>query len=127
MLGMTEQQVVAELGEPKLRSRNFRKELVYDYEFFNVGFDGANLVNHVGFVPGANVYYDELPMFEVQTFSKLCKLDGRPKEVVGFIVLLSLGIAFSGFHDGDESQKAVSVFKKGAYEHLKPKMREFEH
>jgi hypothetical protein len=39
---------------------------------------------------------------------------------------LSLGLAFTGFHDGDESQKAVSLFAKGGYEDLRPKMRDFD-
>jgi len=47
------------------------------------------------------------------------------ERVVGFIVLLSLGVAFTGFHDDDESQKAVSVFGKGSYDDLQQKMKDF--
>ena len=53
------------------------------------------------------------------------RIDGNPKEFVGFIVLLTLGIAFTGFHDGEVSQIAVSLFAKGGYDELKPKMKDF--
>jgi hypothetical protein len=109
-----------------MKLRNFRKELTYDYDLVNVGFDKENRVCHIGFVPGANVEYDGHSVWTDDAFRGLCRLDGDAKEVVGFVVLLSLGLAFTGFHDGDESQKAVSLFAKGGYEDLRKKMRDFD-
>jgi hypothetical protein len=108
-----------------MKSRNFRKEQIYDYGLMNVGFDRADRVCHIGFVPGVSVEYDGYSVWTHEAFNRLCLLDGQPKEVVGFVVLLSLGLAFTGFHDGDESQKAVSMFAEGGYEDLIPKMRDF--
>lgn len=123
--GMQPDEVEAVLGEPQRKSRNFRKEMTYDYENVNVGFDMSNSVAHIGFVPGANVAYDGQPLFSQDVFHRLVRLDSEAKEVVGFVVLLKLGIAFTGFHDGDESQKAVSVFVEGAYDELSWKMKDF--
>ena len=123
--GMQADEVLAILGEPEKKSTNFRKETTYDYDWVNVGFDKSNSAAHVGFVPGANVEYDGLPLFSQDAFHQLLRLDADAKEVLGFIVLLNLGIAFTGFHDNDNSQKAVSVFVKGAYDDLRHKMKEF--
>jgi hypothetical protein len=58
-------------------------------------------------------------------FPKLCRMDGAPQEVVGFIVLLSLGITMTGFHDFDEAQKAVTAFARGRLDFAKPDMKPF--
>ncbi|MFD1747407.1 hypothetical protein ACFSE1_18210 [Rhizobium helianthi] len=44
-------------------------------------------------------------------------------EVVGFIVFLELGVAFSGFHDGDADQKAIVCFTKHRWDRFIPEMR----
>jgi len=49
-------------------------------------------------------------------FDELVKYDGNPYEYVGFVILLKLGITLTGFHDGDENQKAVTVFAKGRWD-----------
>ncbi|QGY01984.1 hypothetical protein MMSR116_08910 [Methylobacterium mesophilicum SR1.6/6] len=43
-------------------------------------------------------------------------------ETVGFLVFFSLGIALTGFHDQDEGQKSVSVFKKGVWDEMRDEM-----
>jgi hypothetical protein len=57
---------------------------------------------------------------------KLCQIDGDPKEVLGFIVLLNLGIMMTGFHDRDEAQKAVTAFARGRWDILKSEMKPFQ-
>lgn len=44
-------------------------------------------------------------------------------EVVGFIVFLDLGLAFSGFHDGDEDQKAIVCFARHRWDRFIPDMK----
>jgi len=44
------------------------------------------------------------------------KLDESPKEVVGFLVFLKLGVNTTGYHDNDQSQRAINVFKKGYWD-----------
>ncbi len=123
--GMTTDEIESLLGDPQRRSTNFRKELTYDYEAFNVGFNKSKVVTHVGFVPGASVEYDGEPVLTTEAFQRLIQIDGEAKEVLGFVVLLNLGIAFTGFHDNDNSQRAVTAFEQGSYEELSHKMKEF--
>ena len=58
LLGMSPSDVESVLGQARMKSRTFQKELTYDYEFLNVGFDKADRVCHIGFVPGSCVEYD---------------------------------------------------------------------
>jgi len=44
---------------------------------------------------------------------------------VGYVVLLQLGLAMTGFHDGDLSQKAVTAFARGSWDTLRPKMKPY--
>lgn len=123
--GMRTDGVIAVLGEPLIKSTNFRKRMTYDYDFVNIGFDSKSTVVHIGFVPGANVEFENQSVFLRETFEKLVKLDSEAKQVVGFVVLLKFGIAFTGFHDEDQSQRSISVFVAGAYDELIPKMKTF--
>ena len=120
--GMTAPEVESAIGPPMQRSTNFRGETTYDYDSFNVGFTNDGIVCHIGFVLGSDVEFDGKPLFSRESFEQLLTVDGNPQEVVGFVVLLKLGIAFTGFHDKDESQKAVTVFSKGTYDALQKKM-----
>ena len=36
-------------------------------------------------------------------------------EHVGFWVFLAIGVTSTGYHDGDRSQRAVTVFPRGGY------------
>jgi len=58
-------------------------------------------------------------------FEKLILKDGSPYEYVGFIIMLQLGMTLTGFHDADESQKAVTVFSPGRWDQLKPQFRSY--
>ena len=46
-------------------------------------------------------------------------------EYVGFIVFLGLGLTLTGFHDGNDSQRAVTAFARGRWDHLRSKLRPF--
>ncbi len=47
-----------------------------------------------------------------------CKLEGKPREVYGLVVLRNLGIAVTGIHDDDASQMAITVVNRGAFDEL---------
>jgi len=51
---------------------------------------------------------------------RACEQDQDPRDVYGFIVLASLGIAVTGVHDNDESQLAVTAFSRGDFDDLLP-------
>lgn len=124
-LAASEAEVIELLGEPNTKSTNFRGDRIFDYDHMNLAFDKNGKVIHVGFVPGSSVVFRGRDVFDPRTFDELLALDGAPMEVVGLVVLLNLGIALSGFHDRDETQKAVTVFARGAYDRLKGRMKPF--
>ena len=55
----------------------------------------------------------------------LASEDQDLQEVLGFILSMKLGIAVPGFHDGDESQKAIHAFRKGDWDMFRNRMQSF--
>jgi hypothetical protein len=127
--GMTVEDVKRTLGPPERITSNWRKDVMYDYPAHDlvVGFHRAALtVDHLGFGPRANVQYKDMRLFsDPAAFEWLLKEDGLPLERVGFVFLLRLGIALTGFHQWDESGKTISVFHQGYHDALRPRMKNF--
>ncbi|MDJ0839153.1 MAG: hypothetical protein QNK37_21735 [Acidobacteriota bacterium] len=46
------------------------------------------------------------------------KYDNKPLETVGFVLFMKLGIAVTGYHDGDVSQRAITIFAKNHWDDL---------
>ena len=46
----------------------------------------------------------------------MLKLDPDPLERVGFLVFTRIGITTTGYHDGDESQRAITVCPRDTYD-----------
>ncbi len=89
----------------------------------NIGFTNNNTVNHVGFVPNSvSVSLNGTAIWKanscVDPNPVLLQYDAYPRECVGFLVYLDLGITTTGFHDDDPSQHALCVFGRGAYDGL---------
>jgi hypothetical protein len=87
----------------------------------NVGYDNSGIVNHVGFGPGGvnlRILGSELWTAANQPDPKstLLKLDPDPLERVGFLLFTRLGITTTGYHDDDESQRAIRVYPRGTHD-----------
>jgi hypothetical protein len=125
LFGMTEAEVIAALGEPARRTVNRRSELEYDYGAVTVVFSSSDRrIVEFSAVPGADVVVAGMHLFSADgAFERLLQLDDDPREFHGFVVLLKLGITLTGFHDRDESQKAVTAFEKGRWDHLLTQMK----
>jgi hypothetical protein len=85
---------------------------------YNVGYDNAGVVNHVGFCPGgAELSIQGLQVWTLEEQPDpnptLLALDPEPVECVGIWHFLRLGVASTGYHDDDPSQRAVTVFPRG--------------
>ena len=84
-----------------------------------VGFDGHGRVDHIGLSPGE---YELLwngtrvwtPEHRADPNPILLRDDRSPLERVGFWYFTRLGIATTGFHDGDTSQESASMYPRGA-------------
>lgn len=123
--GMSQGEVIAAIGDPKQLTKNRTGNPVLWYEGLNATIENGSLVE-VGFGPEEAVsVLGVRPFSEPGGFTMLCELDGNPQEVLGFIVLENLGITLTGFHDKDDSQKAITVFERGRWDALKPNMKSF--
>jgi hypothetical protein len=81
-------------------------------------------LNELVFAPGSILYFNGQNLFDVSNvIDFLRQSDSDPKIAVGMVFFLKLGIRLSGFHDGDESQKAVGVTPKGHWDEF---MEDFE-
>jgi hypothetical protein len=126
-LGMSEQQLRAILGNPDRVFTNRRGELEYQYRDCSVRFEpSTGGAVEVGFLPSAGVWLGDINVFEDdRALEKLSSADGSPFECFGFIILLELGMSLTGFHDDDESQKAVTVFTRGRWDHLRDRLAKY--
>lgn len=128
--GMSPQEVENALGTPDQISKNHLGSRVEFRAAMNVGYSLATpRVDHIGFGRQmTQLYLGELNFFFTppeQVLRTLMVADSQPLTYLGFVVFLKLGIALTGFHDGDESQKAVTLFPKGAWDKRVQKMQPF--
>ena len=66
------------------------------------------------FRPGSDLRFQGVNLFETaEPISYLRRFDPAPVECFVSILFLNLGIGLSGFHDQDESRKAISVVRRG--------------
>ncbi|RPH83976.1 MAG: hypothetical protein EHM77_01005 [Planctomycetaceae bacterium] len=122
--GMSEADVVRILGEPEHIGDIFEGDRHYSYGPMTIGFAKEDRkVMHVAFTPGVEVTFRGLNVFEPGAFEQMCKLDGKPVDYLGSIMLLELGIDFNGFTDKGE-QKVVAVFPREELACLKSKYME---
>jgi len=120
------------LGAPDQVSTNHLKQRVEFRSFMNLAYTAGQQEKlcHIGFgrqmeditLNGINFFKNQ----PIEVLKKLVSIDGTPLLYMGFIVFLDLGIALTGFHDNDASQKAVTVFEKGSWDKRIGKMKEFQ-
>lgn len=46
------------------------------------------------------------------------KVDPSPIDLLGFLVFVGIGVNTTGYHDGDKSQRAINVFRKGFWDRV---------
>jgi hypothetical protein len=125
--GSDELSVLAALGSPQKRSVNREQEQELHFPGFVLRFDAqlkglrecTLLPQCDGTINGISIIWTE------QLLDWLATEDHQLRYWVGFIVSLKLGVMVSGFHDHDESQKAIHAFKKGDMDMFLDRMRPF--
>jgi hypothetical protein len=53
---------------------------------------------------------------EADPIGVLLGTDPDPFEWVGFVVFLAVGVALTGYHDGDHAQRAITAFAPGRWD-----------
>jgi hypothetical protein len=123
--GMGYEEVKSTLGEPVSQEKSRLGDMILRYDGFGATVADGGVVEAY-FLPGTEVSVSSVEVYDdAQAFRKLCVLDGAPKEFLGFIILLKLGITLTGFHDGDESQKAITAFTRGRWDRLSGEMKNY--
>jgi len=127
LFGMAEHKIEGIVGPPLRKTINNRGEGSAQYKSFSLRYSPTEkTLVEIGFSKSAKVTYDALDLFgDAEAFRELLRRDSCPYEYYGFIILLDLGITFTGFHDSDISQRAVTAFNRGRWNHLKEKFKKF--
>jgi hypothetical protein len=127
--GMSPPEVSGALGTPESMDRNHLGQRVEHRSFITLGYSQSTdgTLNHIGFARQmTGVRYRKLKIFDGQNQQVLRVLaaeDGNPLIYLGFAILPNLGFALTGFHDNDESQLAIILFPKGAWDARLPKAK----
>lgn len=123
--GASYDEIVEVLGQPRSTEKNRLGETIVRYDESGATISSSGVIE-VYFLPDADVWLSGIDVFgDPEAFQILCALDGDPKETVGIIILLKLGVTMTGFHDGDASQLAVTAFEKGRWDQLLGEMQEY--
>jgi hypothetical protein len=128
--GMSAPEVERALGPPDRTSEHRLGSRVEFRSAMNIGYSQATgQVDHIGFGRQMTaVYFRELNLFSTPpdgVLRELMACDPQPLTSLGFVVFRNLGIALTGFHDGDESQKAATLFAQGAWDRRATKMKPY--
>jgi len=104
-------------GKPNEENVDNDGEVELSYDSFIIRFNKHLEFNEFTLLPEINFKINgKLIGWTYKDVKPIIKMDSNPLESYGFIVLLDLGIALTGFHDGDDSQKAIHFFSKGLCE-----------
>ena len=118
---MPEEDVLELFGPPRAKSINVLNEPDWSYEDFSLRFGAAGEgVVEVGFYPTADVTLFGRDLFnDPSTFGQIIASKDDVFEDFGFIIIPSLGLTFTGFHDNHDEEKAVTVFVDGRWDDRK--------
>lgn len=116
--GMTQREIESLLGEPINRGRNYIGETEWNYGHFHIVFGDENNVVEVGFSRSTALYFKKIDLFrDDMAFAGILDGTSDTYDCSGTIVIPSLGITLTGFHNEDEVDgKGVTVFAKGRWD-----------
>lgn len=119
--GMSAEEVRAILGPPVIAFPDHFGNPTENRENVNVGYSAADgALVEVVFTPGTTLLYQGQNLFLIpDPIGLLRQADSNPQLWVGDLIFLKLGLGMSGFHDHDESQKAISLVRRGHWDEYK--------
>ena len=129
--GMPVWEVDRILGPADSVSTNHSGQRVEHRSFMSVGYSAGepHLLEHIGFGRQMiGVKLSGVSLFKVaeeEALRMLGMLDGRAYGYMGVVAFLRLGIALTGFHDKDSSQKAITLFPEGAWDKRRSRLTPF--
>ena len=126
--GMTPEKVAAVLGKPDSTTTSGRGELEEHRSEMTLRYDSeGNELVEISLYPDSGLNLDGENLYGSTDLTRyLLSKDPNPVECFGFLLFLKLGIATTGFHDEDEDQEAISIFKKGLWDSMRDNFTPFE-
>lgn len=127
--GSREAAVIAAFGQPNARRVNHEGETELHYSTHIARFEaGSGLFREFTLLPGCEARVNEIEVKWDPAFLAVVQAsDSQLVEALGFILSLKLGLAFSGFHDDDESQRAIHAFREGDWDVFRNRMKPFRY
>jgi hypothetical protein len=124
--GMIRKDVAEMLGPPLSVHRSVFGREIEERKNLSFAYSNDGLSEAV-FSPGVELFFSGTELFHhPNLIGFLRQFDDSPFEWVGFIIFLRLGLCLSGFHDNDESQKAIAVFCRDYYHEYEKDFRPYE-
>ena len=110
----TKNDAITCFGKPVMERITRLGNIEYEYTHFILRFDPlTHTLLECTLLPYAEAIINGIAVTWDKAFLKeLCLLDEEPKNAYGFIILGKFGLAITGIHDSDESQLAITVFRK---------------
>jgi hypothetical protein len=124
--GSEESAITSVFGEPNARHVNDGDiELHYPLCIARLQVD-SKIFREFTLLPECEASVNDIRVQWSRAFlSEIQKADSSLFEVVGFVLSLKLGLAFSGFHDDDYSQMAIHAFCVGDWDMFQTRMKPF--
>jgi len=122
--GASEKDILACFGEPQQQwsNRSDGKDLHFDGFILRIG-SPSMVLRECTLLPRCEaVINGMLVVWDDAFLAWLAAEDADLKTALGFIVSYRLGIAVSGFHDGDKAGKAIHAFGKGNWDQFVDRM-----
>lgn len=104
------------LNTPGRKLREFRGGIIITYSH------DTQTVDEISCTHGEMIFFHDKNLLQDDVVSYLEKYDNEPYKAIGGIIFFKLGVAISGYHNGDESQKNVIFFKQGIWDRFKTKL-----
>ena len=115
--GMTPEAVATLVGAPELVFADPFGNRTERRTGYSLGYDAKSCQLTEAVFTKVELLFHGVNLFAVDNLiSFLRNFDATPQTAVGMIFFLRLGLRLSGFHDGDEGQKAIAVTRQGHWD-----------
>lgn len=115
--GMSQNEVSRVLGPPKRVTTNFLEEREEQWDSVFIRYSGSGGVIDLSLVPPATLHFHGNELLNApDPIVVLLGSDPDPFEWVGSVIFLAIGVSLTGYHDGDHSERAITIFAPGRYD-----------
>lgn len=115
--GMTPNEVAALVGSPDRVSPDPFGNRTESRSGYSLGYDATSGLLVEAVFTKRELYFHSVNLFSIDdVINFLRKYDDSPQSAVGVIFFLKLGLSLTGFHDGEEDPKSISVTRKGHWD-----------